>query len=126
MPLSRYILILAAVFDLASATLSQQPRPSAAKQGPITIDALVLDTHGSPVPGLDVHDFTLMDNGQPQQLSGFKAVAGPSRVVIVLDMINTGFGEVDWEREQLNEFFAENGGTLRCPVTLAAMTNVGL
>jgi len=131
MPSPRCILILAAVLYLASAaSFSQQPAPLAAalpaQPGRITLDALVLDNHGFPVRGLDARDFTVTDNGQPRQLLDFHAAAGPSRVVIVLDMINTGFGEVDWEREQLDQFFAEDGGKLKCPVTLAVMANGGL
>lgn len=127
----RRILSLAAVLGLASAaTFSQQsgpsPTPSPAHPGKITVDALVLDKRGSPVRGLDSRDFSLTDNGQPLQLADFHAVAGPSRVVIVLDMINTGFEEVDWEREQLNEFFAQDAAKLKCPVSIAAMTNGGL
>jgi VWFA-related protein len=125
----------AAFASLGAAVLAQnaplplpapQPTPLPAQSGRITVDALVLDKLGYPVRGLDAHDFTLTDNGKPQQLLDFRSGAGPSRVVIVLDMINTGFAEVDWEREQLNEFFAEDEGKLKCPVTLAVMTNGGL
>jgi VWFA-related protein len=131
MPSLRRVLSLTAALGLATAaTFSQQPgpspAPSPAQPGQITIDALVLDKLGYPVRGLDAHDFTLTDNGQPQQLADFHAVAGPSRVIIVLDTINTGFDEVEWEREQVNEFFAEDAGKLKCPVALAVMANGGL
>lgn len=128
--LRRFLLLAAALGLATAATFSQQPGPShtplPAQPGKITIDALALDKFGAPVRGLDAHDFTLTDNGQTQQITDFHAVARPSRVVIVLDMINTGFEEVDWEREQLNEFFAKDGGKLKCPVSIAVMTNGGL
>ena len=97
-----------------------------------SINVVVVDKLGHPVRGLQASDFTLLDNKEPQKLLGFQAVegnsssAGPVHVVIVVDNINTGFGAVAWQREQLNEFLKEDSGVLRYPTTLGMLSESGL
>src|ERR1035438_10052053 len=68
--------------------------------GRISINVVVSDKLGHPVAGLQASDFTLLDNKQPQKLVGFRAIdhetlrTDPVHVVIVVDMINTGFDTV--------------------------------
>ena len=97
-----------------------------------SINVVVVDGLGHPVRGLQASDFTLLDNKVPQKLLGFQVVEGnssaasPVHVVIVADNINTGFGAVAWQREQLNEFLKEDGGVLRYPTTLGILSESGL
>jgi len=80
---------------------------------------------------LQAKDFTVLDNGKPQPLAGFRAVdtvAHPDavHVVIVVDMINTDFDRIAYMREQLGEFLEENGGKLAHPTSLAVMSERGV
>lgn len=91
---------------------------------------LVTNKHGDPMPGLEQKDFTLLDNGQPRSLLSFQAIdprTDPKAVQIIIgvDMINTGFGQIAYEREQLGEFLKQNGGKLQYPTRLAVLTERG-
>lgn len=74
----------------------------------------------------------MLDNKQPQKLLSFRAVeakgdsADAAHVLIVVDMINTGFGVVAREREELSEFLKSNGGELQNPTALAVLAESGL
>ena len=100
--------------------------------GRISINVVVSDKLGHPVAGLQAGDFTLFDNKQPQKLVGFRAIdhetlrTDPVHVVIVVDMINTGFDTVAREREELGRFLKEDGGELANPTSIAIFADSGL
>lgn len=118
--------------EIPGVTIPAQPNaPMADQSGRISVDVVVDDKKGMPVGGLAQKDFTLLDNGQPRALVGFRAVntaAQPDavHVVIVVDMINSSFVRIAYEREQLGEFLAQNGGELAHPTTIAVMTERGV
>jgi VWFA-related protein len=92
---------------------------------------LVTDKQGNPITGLEEKDFTLLDNGQPRPLLSFSAVdprtdPGAVQVIIAVDMINTGFDQIAYEREQLGEFLNQDGGKLAYPTRLAVLTEHGV
>jgi len=43
------------------------------KTGPIYLDVMVTDKAGAPVSGLELKDFTLLDNNQPGKILSFQA-----------------------------------------------------
>jgi VWFA-related protein len=97
----------------------------------VTVDVVVEDKLGHPVRGLQAADFALTDNGQPRTIGNFREVdpdssTNPTRIVIVLDTINTGFDAIGREREQLGEFLKEDGGKLGYPTSIAVMAESGL
>ncbi len=97
----------------------------------VTLDVFVGDKLGHPVHGLTQQDFTVLDNGQPAQLTGFRAVdastnPNASSVLVVVDMINNNIVSVEREREQVNQFLLQDGGKLGHPVSIAAMTETGV
>lgn len=110
------------------------PAPAATpadSSGRMTLDVLVTDKQGTILQGLEQKDFTLLDNGQPHPIMGFRAIdaqANPNavQVVIAVDMINTNFNRVAYERAQLGEFLNQNGGKLAHPARLAVLTETGL
>jgi len=116
-----------------------QPRPvqaapsdtSAASSNQITIHVAVTDKLGHHVDGLQASDFTVLDNKDPQKLIIFRASsdrtasAEPVHVFIVLDMINTDFSEVAWERQQLDEFLKQDNGKLANPTSVAFLADGG-
>jgi VWFA-related protein len=105
------------------------PAEQAAASGRISINVVVSDKLGHPVPGLQEGDFTLLDNKQPQKLVGFRAVENkdsPVHVIVVVDMINTAFDVVAREREELGQFLKEDGGELANPTSIGVFADSGL
>jgi VWFA-related protein len=99
----------------------------------ITLDVLVTDKSGKPVPGLGQQDFTLLDNKQPQKILSFQAVEGPVagadppvEVILVVDEVNTNFTSVAFERGQIEKFLKADGGELPRPISLAVLTDSGM
>jgi VWFA-related protein len=109
--------------------LAQQAQPP----GPITLDVVVTDKSGKPVPGLQQQDFTLLDNKQPQKILSFQAVQGgaaaadpPVQVLLLVDEVNTNFIHGSSERGQIEKFLKRDGGELPRPVSLAVLTDSGM
>lgn len=108
-----------------------QPAPETDPHS-ITIDVSVTDKAGEHIRGLSASDFTLFDNKQPVKLTGFRALDSkaspddPVHVVIVVDMINTGFDAVARERVELEQFLKEDGGRLAHPTSIAVLAESGL
>ena len=98
----------------------------------MTLDVVVTDRSGRPVPGLQQHDFTLLDNKQPQKIVSFQAVEGgtatadsPVEVILLMDEINTAFTNVATERNEIEKFLRRNGGALAQPVSLVFLSDSG-
>jgi VWFA-related protein len=93
---------------------------------PITLDVVVSDRGGNPIPGLQQQDFTLLDNKQPQKLLSFHAIdrtEPPPQVILLVDAVNTSFTSVSYEREQIVRFLSQNGGKLAQPVSIIFFTD---
>jgi len=98
----------------------------------MTLDVVVTDKSGKPVPGLAQKDFTLLDNKQPQKIVSFQAVEGaaaaadpPVEVMLLIDAVNTEFTNVAIERDQVEKFLRRNGGAFAQPVSLVFFTDSG-
>lgn len=137
--ISMFLLGVATVESQAqTANFAAQVSPSVADDrssaGPrrISIDFEVTDKLGHHVGGLQAHDFTLFDNKQPANILDFREVdsrspgADPVHVVIVIDMINSGFDVVAREREQVGEFLKQDGGHLAHPTSIAMLNEKGV
>lgn len=110
---------------------AQQAAPPAGTNRQITLDVVVTDKSGKPVPGLQQQDFTLLDNKQPQKILSFQAVQGaatdpPVEVILVVDEVNANFTNVSFERAQIEKFLKSGGGELPRPVSLAVLSDAGL
>jgi VWFA-related protein len=98
----------------------------------ISIDVEVTDKLGHNIGGLKPEDFTLLNNKQPTKILDFREIDArnstddPVHVIIVIDMINTGFEAVAREREQLGEFLRQDGGRLAHLTTLAMLSERGI
>jgi VWFA-related protein len=113
-------------------TSRSAPEPEK-KEGPIYLDVVVTDKAGAPVSGLELKDFTLLDNGQPSKILSFQAFGGgaqkanpPVEVILLLDTVNEPFQQVSITRQQIANFLLRNGGHLAVPVSLMVLTNQGL
>jgi VWFA-related protein len=105
---------------------------SAFAQRPITLDVVVTNKSGTPVPGLQRQDFTLLDNKQPQKILSFQAVQGPAsadppvEVVFIVDEVNTNFTNVSFERAQIEKYLRSSATELPHPMAIAILTDSGL
>ncbi|SRR5579871_2302204 len=110
----------------------------------VVVDVVATDSKGQPVPDLKASDFTLLEDGKPQKISGFnfehsggnlvrtaEIQLPPSVVtnaptfqsnslnVILFDAANGDFTEQVYARDQLLKFL--NGAPLDRPVAIYAM-----
>ena len=96
----------------------------------ISLDVVATDAAGKPVSGLQQSDFTILDNNQPQKMTSFEAVQGatadpPVELVLLIDLVNTGFSRVAYERQEIEKFLRQNNGQLAYPTTLVMFTDTG-
>ena len=93
---------------IAAASL---PGTSVAEEARVTVDALVLDHEGNPVPGLTASDFELTWDGRQQTLTDLRAV-GPGaahalrRFVIIVNRRGAAVMRVRGARAALRKFAA--------------------
>jgi VWFA-related protein len=110
----------------------------------VLVDVVVMDGKGHPVPDLKAADFTLLEDGKPQKISGFNfehpgaSLAQTAQIqlppsvvtnapkfqsnslnVILFDAANGDFTEQVYARDQLLKFL--NGAALDRPVAIFAM-----
>lgn len=116
-------------------TLSVRPAPApgAAEGRRIQLDVLVSNKAGKPQPGLELKDFTLLDNGLPAKILSFHAFDGTSAapgpsvaVILLIDMVNTPFSQTSFTRDQMARFLRQNGGHLAHPVSVYVLTDRGV
>jgi len=98
----------------------------------ITLDVVVSDKSGKPIPGLDQRDFTLLDNKQPSKILSFDAIQGsaaaadpPVEAILLIDEVNTAFTAVSYERQQVEKFLRRDGGELSRPTSLVFLSDSG-
>jgi VWFA-related protein len=96
----------------------------------ITLDVVVTDKSGKPVPGLRQQDFTVLDDKQPQKILSFsatdetgEATGSPQQVILLVDAVNNSFDGVGYERLQLDKFLRQDGGRLPNPTSLVLLTD---
>jgi VWFA-related protein len=98
----------------------------------LTLDVVVTDKSGRPIPGLQQQDFTLLDNKQPQKIISFHAVQGtatadpPVEVILLVDEINATYTQVVFARDAIQKLLRRNGGELDCPVLLGILSDAGI
>jgi len=80
-PLRACVLVAVAVLAGHGSSAQEAPAPDG-EQGTfasevelVTVDAVVVDKDGRPVPGLTKDDFLIKDDGDPQTISSFEAVS---------------------------------------------------
>ncbi len=121
----------------ASSPAAPQPSPMAPApvnaQGRIHLDVVVTDKSGKPVSGLELKDFTLLDNNQPVPILSMRAFDNaaqmprpPVEVILLIDAVNQPFHEVSFVRQEIEKFLLQNGGHLAQPVSLFVLTNDGV
>jgi VWFA-related protein len=117
-------------------TLSPRTEPAPpvdAGEGRIHLDVVVTDKAGKAIPGLELKDFTLLDDNRPGKILSFHAIdpvaqaaSRPVEVVLLLDAVNLGFQTVSQMRNQISRFLRENGGHLSQPVSILVFHDDGV
>ena len=145
-PLRMSILMLSALLLIAGSTsrefsqqaaalrqVTPQAAPAPAADRRITLDVVVTDHSGNPVPGLQMQDFTVLDNKQPQPFTAFSASDGTKtpdvsqlRAIVLIDAVNTHFQAVGYERDQVEKLLGNDGGELALPTSLVRLTDESL
>ncbi len=134
---SRFFLPLMAALLLGAGAAPAQQRPDSTvlhtRTGPpsrtIHLDVVVTSKPGEPVTGLEQKDFTLLDDKTPREITSFEAVDGskqPVEAILLVDSVNTPYGEVAQERVQIQKFLRANGGKLALPTALAVLGDTGV
>jgi VWFA-related protein len=97
------------------------------------IDVVVTDKSGKPVSGLELKDFTLLDNKQPAKIVSFRAVDAsaqkpdiPAEVILVLDAVNLDNLAARLSRDEMVKFLRQNDGHLAQPVSVFLFTDEGM
>jgi VWFA-related protein len=120
---------------LAAAQTQPAPPPQAisdaSAQAPsnrIFLD-VVVDKSGQAATDLQQQDFTLLDNKEPLKIDSFQAINGrqaPIQVIVVMDAVNAGYQNVEFQRQQLDAFLRSEGGNLQYPMVIVLLTDNGL
>ena len=114
--------------------LMQRPpaRPDTG-DGLMKLDVLVTDPSGQPASGLQLSDFTLLDNGQPAKIRSFHVYDGisakpdpPVKVILLVDFVNMPFGQVSFLRQEIAKFLRQDRGHLAQPVEIYLFTSEGV
>jgi VWFA-related protein len=110
----------------------QRPAPKPeSSEGRIQLDVVVRGKQGGPVAGLELKDFTLLDNKKPQPIVSFKpveapAAGGPGEVILLLDLVNSSFEQASIARQQIKQVLEQNGGHLPYPTSIMVLSPDGL
>src|SRR5689334_9520642 len=92
---------------LAAATLTlgaqQEPTFKATTQI-VSVPATVLDSQGRLVPNLEQDQFTILDNGKPQEITFFQNETQPFTVVVMLDYSASMTSSLDLLRAAAEQF----------------------
>ena len=101
------------------------------KVRPITLNVVVMDVGGKPVASLTRDDFSILDNGQPKPIAGFKeangaeAASDPVQATLLIDTLSNSFESVAAERAQIETFLRRDGGRLPMPVSIVLFSDSG-
>jgi VWFA-related protein len=102
-------------------------------RGRILLDVVVTGKQGTPVPGLELKDFTILDEKKVQDILSFAEVDGtsgatdrPVQVILLLDLVNSTFEQSSVARAQIGKFLQQNDGHLAYPTSIMVLAREGL
>ena len=125
---TRFCVLLLAFLPFTAPASAQQNTPAGQSPAKLSLDVVVTQSSGPPVPGLRQQDFTLFDNKTPQPITSFHALGGsqaPIKVILLVDAVNVPYERIPYERDQIDRFLRANNGHLAHPTTLAIFTDNG-
>ena len=94
----------------------------------ITMNVQVSDSTGNPVADLAAGDFAIYDNQQPRKIAAFHPIDGAAmfdatRVVILLDAVNSPAEALDAEKAGIFKYLAASHKPFRFPTSFALWFN---
>ena len=102
-------------------------------EGLINLDVVVTDANGNPVSGLGAADFSLLENGRPQNILSFQAFDGrgagsepPVKIILLIDTIELAADLGRDERLAVENYLRKDGGRLANPVSVFQLNEIGL
>ena len=102
-------------------------------EGLISLDVIVTDGNGNPVPGLTESDFRLFENGREQKILSFQAFTGqgagaepPVKVILLIDTLDVSPKLAAMERSAVTYYLRENHGRLGRPTSVFLLAEDGL
>ena len=126
----RFGFLLLMLLLRAYAVPAQDAKPlTALDRRPIQLDVVVTEKSGAPVSGLQLEDFTLLDNDVPQTITSFEAVEGRQtdvEVVLVIDAVNVEGRELAIAGEEVKKFLKADQGRFGYATTFAVLTETGI
>lgn len=106
---------------------------AAAGEGSVQLDVVVTDQAGKPVAGLDLNDFTLIEDNRPQKIvslhtmdATIQRTVAPTHVILMLDTVNLGFEQAAFARTEMEKFLRQNNGHMALPVSVFVLTADGV
>jgi VWFA-related protein len=128
MRISIFFLLCAISFSVF-AQQSAPPAPAIASHR-ISLDVVVTDKSGNPVPDLQQADFTLLDDKQPRPILSFRTENAanrqdltPVQTIVLVDAVWAGFQILVRQRQQLEKFLRSFGDQLPMPMSLVFLTD---
>ena len=94
----------------------------------VTLNVQVTDSDGHPVSDLGAGDFTIFDNQQPRKLASFHPIDGAAmydatRVMILLDAVNSPASALDAEKDGVFRFLAQSKRPFSYPTSFVLWFN---
>jgi VWFA-related protein len=112
--------------------LRPAPKPGSV-EGRIQLDVVVTGKQAGAVRGLDLKDFTILDNKKTQRIVDFcemdesaGAADQTAQVILLLDLVNSTFEQASIARAQIERFLEQNGGHLAYPTSIMVLSEAGL
>ncbi len=109
-----------------TAAAQENLSPAASVNEPLKLNVVVTHASGEPVADLPGNAFTVLEDGQPQPVSGFKAVSGKeaaTAVFLVLDAVNIRYSQLSYARQQIETYLKAGGGHLQLPTSLILVSD---
>jgi Ca-activated chloride channel family protein len=99
-------LFLSGVILLAALTVTAQEQQPTFRAGTqiVPVYTTVLDSQGRLVPNLEQEDFTILDNGRPQEITFFQNEVTPFTVVVMMDYSASMTANLDLLEQAAEQF----------------------
>src|SRR5688572_30949319 len=100
----RFLVVPAFVVVAAAAVIAQQEPTFRSSTRIVSVIATVLDAQGRLVPDLEQGDFTILDNGKPQNITFFEDEVRPFTAVVMLDFSASMTANLDLLKRASEQF----------------------
>ncbi len=96
--------VSATLANPAEGAVSTNSRPFQAVVDVVLVPVVVTDGLNRPILDLNKQDFTLLENGKPQEIRYFSREQAPISIALLLDVSKSMSNKVDAERDAIAEF----------------------